>query len=225
MNADPIYERRELMRSIKLPAKNVQRNIQSSLIAYLKTHVTGRCGVEGFISADGITILQHSIGQVVDGGVLYQVKFQADICYPHKQQIFKAPAVLTSRIGVTLETGPMRILIPRDLHIGNAAFEAIKTGDEVTFQVVGSEFKQDDSTIFVLGQVLKTDAAQAEKKTEEVEVAQPEVPVASSGDIKQVTASPAVIAEAAPKKRKKILPGVAAPIERSGTLEINPSAE
>ena len=224
MNADPIYERRELMRSIKLPAKNVQRNIQSSLIAYLKTHIMGRCGVEGFISADGITILQHSIGQVVDGGVLYQVKFQADICYPHKQQIFKAPAVLTSRIGVTLETGPMRVLIPRDLHIGNAEFEAIKTGDEVTFQVVGSEFKQDDSTIFVLGQVLKTDAAQAEKKTEEV--AQPEAPVvASSGDIKQVIASPTVVAEAAPKKRKKILPGVAAPIERSGTLEINPGAE
>lgn len=211
---DPVYERRELIRQVKLPAKQVQRSIQSSLLAYLKTHIMGKCGVEGYLSPDGSTILSHSIGQVVDGGVLYQVKIQVDICYPHKQQTFKAPVVLVSRIGVKLELGPMRILLPRDLHIGNEDFEAVKVGDEVTFQVVGSEFKQDDSVIFVLGQLLKSEQAPSqveEKKEEEVAI---QVPVSS--EVKQVMTLPSA---EPPKRRKKLL----AP--RSETIEINPSAE
>lgn len=232
MSADPVYERRELVRTIKLPAKQVQRSIQSSLLAHLKSTVLGKCGVEGYMSPDGVTILQHSIGQVIDGYVLYQVKFQVDVCFPHKNQSFKAPAVIVSRIGVKLEQGPMRILLPRDMHIDNSDFESIKVGDEVTFTVVGSEFKQDDSVIFLVGQLLKKEAEIPVPKEEEAK--QEEVPVAASGEVKQVKTVTAPAAEA-PKRRKKVLAAApaqqtAAPSEtqaqapaRSETLVINPS--
>ena len=173
--------------------------------------------------------MQHSIGQVIDGHVLYHVKFQADVCFPHKNQTFKAPAVLVSRIGVKLEQGPMRILLPRDMHIDNEVFEGIKVGDEVLFTVVGSEFKQDDAVIFIVGQLLKKEVeVPVAKEEEETKV---EVPVASSGEVKQVVT--AASAEA-PKRRKKVL-APAAPAEparsepsrsetaRSETLVINPS--
>jgi DNA-directed RNA polymerase subunit E'/Rpb7 len=228
MSADPVYERRELVRTIKLPAKQVQRSIQSSLLAHLKTTVLGKCGVEGYLSPDGVTILQHSIGQVIDGYVLYQVKFQVDVCFPHKNQSFKAPAVLVSRIGVKLEQGPMRILLPRDMHIDNADFESIKVGDEVIFTVVGSEFKQDDSVIFLVGQLLKKEAEIPIPKEEEA--AQEEIPVAASGEVKQVKTVTA--AAEAPKRRKKVLAPAAdtarsetarSETARSDTLVINPS--
>jgi DNA-directed RNA polymerase subunit E'/Rpb7 len=213
MTTDPIYERRVLVRSVKLPAKQVQRSIQSSLLAHLKSTVLGKCGTEGYLSSEGNTILEHSMGQIVDGGVLYQVKFQTDICYPHKNQIFKAPAVLLSRIGVKLELGPMRILLPRDIHIENEAFNSIKVGDEVTFTVEGSEFKQDDSVIFIIGSLLNREEGKVAEEAKEV-VAETTTE-ASSTDVKQVVTVPS-LAEG-PKRRKKVLAA------RSESLSINPT--
>ena len=64
-------------------------------------------------------------------------------------QKFKAQVSLKSKMGIHSETLPIKILIPRDLHIGNEDFENLKDKDEFEFEVIGSEFKQQDKTIYV----------------------------------------------------------------------------
>jgi len=44
-----MFERRELVRTISVPSKHLQKNIQSSILMYLKSHVEGRCGIEGYV--------------------------------------------------------------------------------------------------------------------------------------------------------------------------------
>jgi len=150
---DPIFERRALVRSVHIPAEHIQRNIQVSLMAQLRAKYEGVCIPEGFVQNRSITVVEHSLGRVnlIHGGLDYSVKFQADICMPHAGQVFRAPVMLRSKIGLHAESPPMKILLSRDLHLGDTTFEDIKDGQEVEFEVKGSRFQQGDDSIVVLG--------------------------------------------------------------------------
>ena len=154
---DPLFERRDLVRKVHLNSKNVQKNIQGALLAQLKQHFEGRCSSEGFIQAGSLVILGNSLGRsnYRTGGIDYDVNFQADICLPHAGQTFKAMVSLRSKIGIHADCEPLKVLIPRDLHIGNAEFEGVELKQEIEFEVVGAEFKQEDRNIYVVGR-LKT---------------------------------------------------------------------
>jgi DNA-directed RNA polymerase subunit E'/Rpb7 len=185
MNTDPLFERRELARVLSVPAKYIQRNIRGSLLAQIAANIEGKCGVEGYIQPKSSVILEHSLGRVdmLHSGIQYRVKFHADICYPHVGQIFKAPVSYRSKIGIHAELKPIKVLIPRDLHIGNADFEAITDNDEIAFEVLGTEFKQNDDSIFVLGKLLQRVGTEGITKIEEEVVSEvPPPPPTSNGD-------------------------------------------
>lgn len=216
MNTDPLFERRELVRVLGVPAKYVQKNIRGSLLAQLATQIEGKCGIEGYVQPKSSIILEHSLGNVdmLHSGITYRVKFHADICYPHIGQVFKCPVSFRSKIGVHAELKPIKILLPRDLHIGNADFESIVDGDEIVFQVMGAEFKQNDENIFVLGKLIQKVGSSGEV-TKEEEVAVPDLPPpapapAAEGEIKQVAIKEPVVPAEEKKpvrRRRRLNPG------------------
>lgn len=158
---DPLFERRQLTKKIHIESKNLQKNIQASLLASLRMRFEAHCIPEGYIQKNSITILDYSLGRAnyIKGGVDYHVVFQADVCMPHIGQRFKAPVTLRSKIGIHAETPPIKVLIPRDLHIGMEDFETIKEGDEIEFEVIGAQFKQNDKDIIVVSKLLTLIAA------------------------------------------------------------------
>ena len=155
---DPLFERRELVRNIHLDARFLQRNITASLLAQLRMKFEGICVSEGYVQRRSITIVEHSLGRtnLIKGGLDYTVKFQADICMPHPGQIFRAPVTLKSKIGIHAEVTPIKVLLPRDIHIGNAEFDEVAEKQEIEFEVVGSRFQQGDDSIVVLGKLRET---------------------------------------------------------------------
>jgi DNA-directed RNA polymerase subunit E'/Rpb7 len=197
---DPLFERRELTKKVHIHAKYIQRNIQASLLAQLKTHYQGRCLGEGYIHKDSFTILKYSVGRAnyLRGGVDYDVTFQADICLPHPGQKFRGKVELKSKIGLHVDLPPLKVLIPRDLHLGNELFEATEPEAEVEFEVVGTQFKQGDEDIVVVAKLVGE-----VKKDKEVEVEIPsfaETPRKSEGDEMQVIVK--TTTPEPPKKRK-----------------------
>jgi hypothetical protein len=162
----------------------------------------GRCSAEGYINKDSLTIVNYSLGRVdyIKGGVNYDVIIQADVCLPHPGQKLKAPVTLRSKIGVHAETGPIKVLIPRDLHIGNDQFDAINPEEEVEFEVVGSQFKQGDEYIIIVGKLIGS------KEAPEVQIEELTLPTfipTTSGDQKTVViTAPTTPAEEKPKRRK-----------------------
>ena len=153
---ESLFERRMLTKKVNIHAKFLQKNIQASLLSQLKVKFQGRCLAEGYLQRDSITITAYSLGRLnyLRGGADYDVTFQADICMPHVGQVFKAPVSLRSKIGIHAELEPLRILIPRDLHIGNELFDKVEVGDDVEFEVVGTQFKQGDEDVIVVGRLL-----------------------------------------------------------------------
>jgi DNA-directed RNA polymerase subunit E'/Rpb7 len=214
---DPLFERRDLVRKVHLNSKNVQKNIQGALLAQLKQHFEGRCSSEGFIQAGSLVILGNSLGRsnYRTGGIDYDVNFQADICLPHAGQTFKAMVSLRSKIGIHADCEPLKVLIPRDLHIGNAEFEGVELKQEIEFEVVGAEFKQEDRNIYVVGRLKSAIQPGPLMPLLSVEPREEEVKVSSGddGDEKRVVITPT----AEPKKRK---------LKRKEPVDINePAAE
>jgi DNA-directed RNA polymerase subunit E'/Rpb7 len=192
---DPLFERRELSKKIHIYSKFLQKNMQASILAQLKMSYEGRCSAEGFIQRNSVTIVNYSLGRsnYIKGGVDYDVIFQADVCFPHAGQIFKAPVTVRSKVGIHADTPPIQVLIPRDLHIGNTDFDEIKVGDEVEFEVIGAQFKQQDRDIVVVARLLSKGVQKEEEAPKEVVVVAPEEPVEG---MRQVVTTPA------PAKRK-----------------------
>jgi DNA-directed RNA polymerase subunit E'/Rpb7 len=215
-----MFERRELTRVLTVHSKHLQRNIQSSLLGQIKASVEGRCGTEGFVQPKSSVILEYSLGRmnILKSGVSYRVKFQADICLPHRGQRLEVPASFRSKIGLHAQISPLKILLPRDLHIGNAEFEAVSDGDMIEVEVMGAEFKQNDEDMFVLGKLVRRIAAPAPEAAAAAAAeaaASVEVPMLGSSEVKMVSivepsssssaAEGTGAAKAAPVRRKKRL--------------------
>jgi len=205
---DPLFERRSLTKKVHVNSKFLQKNIASSLLLQLKQNYEGKCTPEGFIQQNSITIVNYSLGRAnyIKGGIDYDVTFQADICMPHTGQHFKAPVKLRSKVGIHAETPPIKVLIPRDLHLGSTDFEQVKVDDDIEFEVVGAQFKQEDETIIVVGRLLTKVAPPPEApilappKKEEEERKLETVPKSEEGEEKRVVFTP--VAAEKPTKRK-----------------------
>ena len=202
---DPMFERRELTRKVHIHSKFIQKNMLPSILAQLKMNMEGRCSSEGYIQQDSVTILKYSLGRTsyTKGGVDYDVSFQADVCLPHPGQIFKATADLRTKIGIHADVSPLKILIPRDLHIGNKEFDTLDIGQEFEFEVIGPQFKQQDKVIVVVGR-LRTALKPAPLQPLLHALPTVELPTTSnmgtSSDEKVVTVNPTE----APKKTRKL---------------------
>ena len=200
-----MFERRELTRKVHIHSKFIQKNMLPSILAQLKMNMEGRCSSEGYIQQDSVTILKYSLGRTsyTKGGVDYDVSFQADVCLPHPGQIFKATADLRTKIGIHADVSPLKILIPRDLHIGNKEFDTLDIGQEFEFEVIGPQFKQQDKVIVVVGR-LRTALKPAPLQPLLHALTTVELPTTSnmgtSSDEKVVTVNPTE----APKKTRKL---------------------
>lgn len=205
---DPLFERRQLVKKVHINSKFLQKNIQASLLLQLKQNYEGKCIPEGFIQSNSITIVNYSLGRTnyIKGGVDYDVTFQGDICMPHIGQHFKAPVRLRTKIGIHAETPPIKVLIPRDLHLGSRDFEEVNVEDDIEFEVVGTQFKQEDENIIVVGRLLSKVAPPVEaplinfgESNEEVKAET--IPKSEEGEEKKVVITSSTTPEA-PKKRR-----------------------
>jgi len=205
---DPLFERRNLKKSVRISPRYLQKNMQASILSELRRSFEGQCSAEGFIQPNSVTIINYSLGRAdFRGYVTYLVDFQADVCMPHAGQRFSAPVTLRSKVGIHAETPPIKILIPRDLHIGNEEFESVKVGENVEFEVVGFQFKQKDTDIIVIGKLLTKipEPVQmpilAAPEAQEVQLPTAPLSLSEQGEEKRVVITASMVPEK-PKKRR-----------------------
>jgi len=199
---DPLFERRELSKKVHIHSKFLQRNMEASILAQLKMNYEGHCSAEGYIERNSITLIDYSLGRTnyIKGGVDYDVKFQADVCLPHPGQRFKAVVKVRSKVGIHAETPPIKVLIPRDLHMGNEDFNKAEIDTEIEFEVIGSQFKQKDVDIIIVGKLLSLKEPEAIITPSVEEVVVPVTP--SEGSEKQVIIAPS---QPAPERKTRKL--------------------
>lgn len=122
----------------------------------LRERHEGKCNANGFVRPGSIEILAKSMGIAENGrftgNILYDCRFKCDILYPIAGTVYSAVVIKVNKMGAyAVFDDAIRLLLPRDLHVGDSAFDAIAEGDTVHVRLDRSRFQTNDTFIMAVG--------------------------------------------------------------------------
>ena len=140
---------------ITLTPKDLRKEITSIdkiLEDKLRRNLQGRCSRNGYVLPDGIHILSRSMGTIergrFTGNLLFHVQAEGKVLNPPDGTILEGEVIRKNKMGLYVEYAKaIRIIIPRDINIGNEEFESVEVGEMVQVEIKKSRFQVNDEYI------------------------------------------------------------------------------
>ena len=147
------------------------------ILAKLKKQLEGKCSKHGFVIPGSLEMLSRSMGICEKGRAtadfIYFVKAQGKVYNPPDGTEVVGEVSLKNKMGCyVVVDNAVRIMIPRDLHIGNDVFDGISVGDRIRVQIKKSQVRVNATHILSIGELVSVEAAAA--PVAPMEEAQPE---------------------------------------------------
>jgi DNA-directed RNA polymerase subunit E'/Rpb7 len=181
-------------------------DINEFILKKLRKSLEGQCCTHGYVRPGSTQILARSMGQAENGrftgDFLYYCKVKVACLLPYANQIVEARILKINKLGAyaiivdggrTIEA--MRILIPRDLHLGNAEFDELQGGQGIRVRILRSRFQANDAFIQAVGMYEGLAPTADMKKGEDAVALEPAVPP-TEGDAESEGEEAAEAAEA-----------------------------
>jgi DNA-directed RNA polymerase subunit E'/Rpb7 len=129
------------------------------LVAKLKATLEGKCSKHGYVIPGSLELLSRSMGAAEKGhftsDFLYYMKVQGKVYNPPDGLEVEGEVVRKNKMGLyVIIEDAIRIMVPRDLHIGNEEFDEIELGDRIRIEIKKSRFQVNDTHILSIGQYL-----------------------------------------------------------------------
>lgn len=129
--------------------------INNILLNKIKENYGDRCVSNGYLDGNSIEIVERTIGKIIashlNGNIIYDVRFSANICNPIKGMEITATVENINKMGIMAKVKPLVIVLARQHHVNRKCFKNIKLGQEIKLVVVGSRFELNDKEISVIG--------------------------------------------------------------------------
>jgi DNA-directed RNA polymerase subunit E'/Rpb7 len=165
MNHIAIFEEQ-----VALTPKDMCREIESidTLLAEkLQTKLEGKCSKHGFVVTGTLKVLSRSMGAMergrFTGSILYYIQASAEVLNPPEGIQIAGVVIRKNKMGMYVshsvnegEQEAIRVIVPRDLHIGDDAFEKVEIGETVTVEIKKSRFQINDPYILSVGMFIST---------------------------------------------------------------------
>lgn len=137
----------------------------------------GKCNANGYVRPGSIQLLARSMGVAENGrftgNLIYDCKIQCDVLYPEAGAVMTATVIKVNKMGVyAVYEEAIRILLPRDLHVGNTEFDAIQEGETIQVRIERSRFQTNDPFIMAVGTFV-SNTAHANKPVDDADSVQP----------------------------------------------------
>jgi hypothetical protein len=137
-------------------------DMDAFLLEKIRKRLEGACCTHGYVRPGSTQILARSMGQAEHGrftaDFLYYCKVKVLCLLPHADQVFTARILKANKLGayaLLVDDGrlyeAMRILIPRDLHVGNQEFDELQVGQGIKVRLLRSRFQVNDAFIQAVG--------------------------------------------------------------------------
>ena len=145
---------------VALTPKDMNRmgtdSINTIILEQVSKNLEGRCNQHGYVIQGSLEILSRSMGQLehgrYTGNVVFHVHLQGKVYNPVNGTYITGKIDKKNKMGLyIIYNDAIRILIPRDLHIGNKAFEMLEPGTEITVEIRKSRFQVQDLFILSIG--------------------------------------------------------------------------
>jgi DNA-directed RNA polymerase subunit E'/Rpb7 len=133
-----------------------EEQIDDILTEHLRKSLEGHCSNHGYVIPKSIELLSRSIGHLDNGrftgNVIYHVQAQGKVYNPSNGTEITGEVLKKNKMGLYLiYDDAIRILVPRDLHLGNEEYEAIEVGETITVEIKKSRFQIKDNFILSVG--------------------------------------------------------------------------
>lgn len=130
--------------------------IDKTLLKHLSAKLEGRCSKHGFVVPGSLQILSRSMGSIENGtytgNILFHVQTQGRVYNPVNGTRLVGTIEKHNKMGLyIIYKNSIRVLIPRDLHIGNVEFDQLVKGDTIEVELRKSRFQIHDPFILSVG--------------------------------------------------------------------------
>jgi DNA-directed RNA polymerase subunit E'/Rpb7 len=136
------------------------------ILAKLKKQLEGKCSKHGFVIPGSLEMLSRSMGICEKGRAtadfIYFVKAQGKVYNPPDGTEVVGEVSLKNKMGCyVVVDNAVRIMVPRDLHIGNDVFDGISVGDRIRVQIKKSQVRVNATHILSIGELVSVESAAA----------------------------------------------------------------
>ena len=148
-------------------------SIDAILLNKIKNKFENKCSRHGFVIQNSLKMLSRSQGKASSGrfvgDYIYHTQIQGNVINPPDGVTVEGEVIRKNKMGIYLNyKNAIRVIVPRDLHIGNEEFDSVQIGDVVRVEIKKSRFQVNDETILSVGlYVNKTNNTIAESDDEE----------------------------------------------------------
>lgn len=153
---------------------HAMEDINALLTKKLQSKHEGKCNANGYVKPESVSILARSMGVAENGrftgNLLYDCKVKCDVFYPVGGAEIEAIVIKVNKMGAYVHFDEaIRILLPRDLHVGNVEFDSVEEGKTVRVRLERSRFQANDPYIMgvgvLVGRVMPTPVSRRAKKS------------------------------------------------------------
>jgi hypothetical protein len=144
---------------VYLTPKDLRNDIESIddiLVVKLKERLEQRCSPHGYVLPGTLEILTRSTGMVdsgrFSGDWAFLVKAKGKVLYPPEGTMVEVEVLKSNKMGIyAVYENAIRLMVPRDLHLGDEEFDSVKVGDRIKVEIQKSRFQLRDPFIVSVG--------------------------------------------------------------------------
>ena len=132
-------------------------SVETVLTEKLQQRLEGRCSRHGYVIPGSLKVLSRSMGSLekgrFTGSIIFHIQAEGKVLNPPDGAIIEGVVIRKNKMGmyVSFMEDAIRVIIPRDLHIGDEAFETVEIGEKVEVEVKKSRFQVNDPYILSVG--------------------------------------------------------------------------
>ena len=138
-----------------------KESVDYLILAQLRVILEGKCSQHGFVIPMSLEILSRSMGQLehgrYTGNVVFHVQLQGKVYNPANGTQISGVIEKKNKMGLyIIYNDAVRILVPRDLHIGSERFESLQPGETISIEIRKSRFQIQDAFILSIGVLVES---------------------------------------------------------------------
>jgi N-glycosidase YbiA len=131
-------------------------NIDGTLYEKITQKLEGKCSLHGWVVPKSLKVLSRSMGYVESGrftgDVVFHLQVQGTVINPPAGAIVTGQVIRKNKMGMYVDyKNAIRIILPRDLHIGDEVYEGVAVGQYVECEIKKSRFQVNDEFILSVG--------------------------------------------------------------------------
>jgi DNA-directed RNA polymerase subunit E'/Rpb7 len=147
----------------------------------LQARLEGRCSKHGYVVPGTLKLISRAMGILekgrFTGSFIFHVQAEGNVLNPPEGIVIEGEVIRKNKMGMYVSyKDAIRVIIPRDLHIGDEAFESVEIGETVQVEIKKSRFQVNDPYILSVGMFRSSKG----KKAEPARARTPVAPVAEN---------------------------------------------